>query len=317
MPLSRLQANKYRSRLISTAIITILIVLIGASIAIPIWVNGYIGTISTQWRKQNQISEQQGRYIGDIYRHFGFGGMIYNFKNYVLRQDPALNQAIRHDIADLNVTLTRLEATFAQDNTRVSLNRAAIKSIRDNIEAYSQKLDIAETAAREHWPPSRTDTLVRVDDREAIAALWSLRESWLRQDELSRAEFEKLVLEASTRLRYFLLFVPFLAISGFGVVWFVRRLTSEIEKRESAEIERQRAEFMVQSIGLLGSGVSIFDGNLKLVAFNTIYFDLLEFPKEMATPGRPSPIFSVTTPNVANTAPATSRSKSMTASNWH
>lgn len=287
MSLSALNIRHDRVRSVSALVIAVLLALTAASIIIPLSANSYFTSIAEQWRRQNEISERQGDYISDIYQQLGYGGFIHHFKNYVLRQEPALRSRLGHDVANLESAMRGLESVLENDDSsEADVNREAMKVIRKTVDSYVHNLEIADTAVRLHWLPERTDSLVRVDDVDAILALSTLRESWQRQKEFARVEFENLVMEATGRLQLFLLFVPLLAFSGVVIIWFVRRLTREITQRRMAQDELRRAELIVASISLLGNGISIFDRDLKLAAFNRDFFELLGFPEKMCVPGR-------------------------------
>ena len=278
--------KKDRSQLVSGLAIGMILLLIAAAVIIPLSANTFFNTIADQWRKNHQISEQEGRYISDIYRHMGYGGFIHNFKNYVLRKDPGLRDEISDNLAFIEDAINQLEKVFARKTgPDAAAHLEALTRIRATLDDYIHNLEIADEAIRENWPPDVTDSLVRVDDSDAILALWTLREAWREQEIAAAKEFETLVREATRRLKSMLLFVPFLLLSGFAIVWFVRRLASEIHQRRMVQEELQRAEILIESISQLGHGVSIVDKDLNLVATNEKFYSLLEFPDDLATTG--------------------------------
>lgn len=48
---------------------------------------------------------------------------------------------------------------------------------------------------------------------------------------------------------------------------------------------------LMQGLDYINQGISIFDRNLKLVACNSRYLDLLEFPRDLSAPGTPAEAF--------------------------
>ncbi len=278
--------HRDRIRVVSAFVIAVLVILTAASVVIPLSANNFFSDIATKWRSTNALSEKKGRYISDIYRHLGYGGFIHNFKNYVLRQDSVDRDKIVGNLTGVTTALDKLDEIYRQPGgPKLEKGRQALATLRATVENYRRSLNIADDAVQKRWPPHVTDSLVRVDDSDAILAIWSLREAWRTEEESARREFETLVSEATDRLTAMLFFVPFLVIASISVLWFVRRLTVEITQRQMAEEELQQAELLVESIAHLGEGVSVFDQNLNLVACNKNFFDLLEFPPELGIPG--------------------------------
>jgi signal transduction histidine kinase/CheY-like chemotaxis protein len=275
-----------RIQYVSAFVIGVLIILIAASVAIPLTANHSFTDIAAKWRSHNAVSEQKGRHISNIYRHFGYGGFIHNFKNYVLRQDATVRDEITNNLSLINSSLTQLEKILNTETGQNSeRNIEALNTIRKTIEDYRFNLEIADEAQRAHWPANITDSLVRIDDSGAISAIWTLREAWRTEQKTAKNEFESLVTKTAARMNLMLVFVPFLIIAGIAIVWFVRRLTTEISSRQVAQDELQRAELLVESIAHLGQGVSVFDQDLNLVACNENFFELLEFPHELGALG--------------------------------
>lgn len=280
------QFRQNRVRLISGISIVVLCILVGASVIIPLSANNYFTTIADKWRVQNAISEHEGQLISDIYRHLGYGGFIHKFKNYVIRRETSQREGIAESIELASLALDELEDILRSDTQGdLSHGAAAISEIRKTLDSYMHNLEIVDEATRLGWSSDVTDSLVRVDDTPAILGLLTLRESWRVREQTAKREFESLVREASSRLKSILWFVPFLVLAGLTIIWFVRRLTSEINSRQMAQDELRRAELLVESIAQLGNGISIFDHDLKLVASNENFIKLLELPPALAVPG--------------------------------
>jgi len=283
---SPLRFKMSRIRLISGFAMSVLVILMVASAIIPLSTTHVFNYISEAWQKTNVVSERKGRLISNIYRHIGYGGFIHNFKNYVLRQDPAYREKLARGLKELRSELDQLKEIYTQEaSTSAQTNLAAVQTIRDTVESYADNLEIIDEAIVQNWPPQTVDSMVRVDDTEAINAFAALRDSWRKEELRTRVEFENLVATTVERFQWLLIFLPFLLIASGAVVWFVRHLTQAISAREMAEDELRRANLMVESIAHLGQGVSIFDEDLNLVAFNENFFELLEFSEELGKPG--------------------------------
>jgi len=278
--------NMSRIRLISAFAIAVLVILMAASAIIPLTTSRIFNEITATWQKSNVVSEQKGRLIWKIDRHIGYGGFIHNFKNYVLRKDPSYREKVARDLEELRSALQQLKGIYQHESSSgAKTNLAAVQTIRDIVELYADNLEIGDEAIVQNWPPQTTDSMVRVDDTPAIDAFTILRDSWRREALRTRVAFEELVGTTIERFQWLLFFLPFLLVASGTVVWFVRHLSQAVAEREMAQEELLRANLMVESIAHLGQGVSIFDEDLNLVAFNENFFELLEFPKELGTPG--------------------------------
>ncbi len=129
--------------------------------------------VDQSWQVYSNEAEKRGELLNRIWAHLGYGGIIHNFKNYVLRQDQEYLIALEEQFADFTKTI----AEYRQSNpSPLELKNLAI--IETTILAYMRKLPIAERAAVENWLPTRTDKLVKVDDRSALEALAELDKSW-------------------------------------------------------------------------------------------------------------------------------------------
>lgn len=54
-----------------------------------------IRQIKIGWQEYSQDANPRGIWISEIRGYFGYGGMIHNFKNYVLRKDEQYHQALQ------------------------------------------------------------------------------------------------------------------------------------------------------------------------------------------------------------------------------
>ena len=129
--------------------------------------------MEASWLNYSGGAERKGALISEIRGYLGYGGIIHNFKNYVLRQDETYLSETETQILRFQRAISRFRALDLS-----TADRAAITSIEDTILTYQAKLPQAKRAAREGWPPARTDPLVRVDDSRAVAALGALEDSW-------------------------------------------------------------------------------------------------------------------------------------------
>ena len=111
---------------------------------------------------------------------------------------------------------------------------------------YRAKIPIALQAARENWPPSRTDVLVKVDDTEAIGALAALDRYWRDRRRVATETIAAAVAEGDELVTTGFRFLGGLALVAlvlYALFYFLQRelrqtvglLSNELNVRRAAE----------------------------------------------------------------------------------
>ncbi len=129
--------------------------------------------IDVSWRAYTGEAERRGELLSRIRGHLGYGGIIHDFKNFVLRKDPRYLESLQSQLKDFIATVREYRESGA---SQTELEQLA--AIENTVARYQTKLVIAQQAAQENWPPERTDALVKVDDSAAVEALSSLDRYW-------------------------------------------------------------------------------------------------------------------------------------------
>jgi len=119
--------------------------------------------------------ENINRSYGDAYIHtktkdltalkgiLGYGGMIHEFKNYVLRQDETRKDIVFNKIYIANEIIESYQAhelTLAE--------KVALEDIKKTLNDYEQALNKVFKFVNEHLKPKAIDQQVKVDDSKAI-----------------------------------------------------------------------------------------------------------------------------------------------------
>lgn len=251
----------------------------------------YLGTqtrkqfldIEEGWSEFSREADRKGAFISAIRGHLGYGGIIHTFKNYVLRQDDSYRQKL----------LTQLDHFDAVTADYLSLpisieERAALTMIRDTVNAYRDKLPIAEMAAVNAWTAEQTDRLVRVDDTAAFSAFDTLENIWQsnreRQSERLIASVERgQDLIAIGILSMALLVVASLALAlAFWTVMHkmqsaVTQLSEELRIRQALERSEQR---LAQAVEQSPATIMITDTKGHVEYVNGHFEDLSGWSRE-------------------------------------
>lgn len=235
---NRLTARPLR---IAAAALALLLVTVALGLTLGIQTRAQFREVEASWLNYAGGAERKGMLISEIRGYLGYGGIIHNFKNYVLRQDAAYLAETEAQIARFRRAIERFRALDLS-----APERAAIADIEGTILTYEAKLPHAKRAAREGWPPARTDPLVRVDDTRAIAALAALEDSWRQAQTDSTARIFAAVSEGKALIwiGFAALAALFLAASVIGGLLYllVRDLRQAVADLERELAERHRLE---------------------------------------------------------------------------
>ncbi|MDW3221744.1 MAG: PAS domain S-box protein [Paracoccaceae bacterium] len=159
-----------RAALSAMALVVVTVLLGGA---LGVLTQAQFNDIRQSWLEYSEGAERKGILLSEVRELLGYGGVIHNYKNFVLRQDPVYLEITERQLSELDAILSRfrnLELSSAEKD--------ALQSIESTIDEYARKLPIAIRAAEAAWSAETTDALVRVDDQAAIAGLANLERIW-------------------------------------------------------------------------------------------------------------------------------------------
>lgn len=211
-------------------------------------------SIDQSWRTYASEADRRGELLSRIRGLIGYGGIIHNFKNYVLRQDPAYLAQARTQLTDFKAAI----AEYRQSQPSAD-ELAALKAIEQTMARYESKLPIAIEAARDKWTPVETDKLVKVDDRAALAALAAIDAYWRDKRHESTLRIARSVDEGQELVALgfrFLSGLLLVALLIYGLFYILQaelrqtvgRLSTELTERKAAEhVAKKFAQAVEQS----------------------------------------------------------------------
>lgn len=162
-----------RDTYIGVAAAILLISTVFTGLFLGVQTNEQFREIEASWSGYADDAEKKGVWISSIRGYLGYGGIIHNFKNYVLRDDEIYRERVVTQLAQFQAVM---QSYLAEP---LSLEeRSALLAIHATIDEYEDKLPEATRGAQDNWSAERTDTAVRVDDTHAIAALQELERVW-------------------------------------------------------------------------------------------------------------------------------------------
>lgn len=167
---------KRRRRMMPVALLggAVLVLILAIMLALSNETGSRFRNIKTGWEEYSHAADPRGIWISEIRGYFGYGGVIHNFKNYVLRQDERYERALRMQTVLLLQTIDAYLAASPDQIERKSL--AAIRSV---VEEYSTNIDVISARISRGENAELIDSQVRVDDSGALNALNMLEQHWL------------------------------------------------------------------------------------------------------------------------------------------
>ncbi|MFQ5438887.1 MAG: methyl-accepting chemotaxis protein [Paracoccaceae bacterium] len=144
----------------------LLLIVGGVTIGSSVLIVSNAEKIDKSWKRFDQQTTEKYELLGHLRDALGYGGMIHQFKNYVLRHEPTRLQKIKDAVDKAEHAITNYEAL---DLTQEE--RAALKMVRAVIEKYAAATGVAAEMAAENATPREIDKVVKIDDGPAMDAI--------------------------------------------------------------------------------------------------------------------------------------------------
>lgn len=188
----------------------------------------------------------------------GYGGMIHNFKNYVLRGDETRALMVETQINEAKRSLT----VYARDDTN-SEEQAALVDLRAMLDAYGEAIKVA-TALREKGESAATiDKRVRVDDQPAFLALNLIQRQLHLQNETNALAVSSALGGASAlaRASYWVTFGLMVSLLA-GAIWTLW------DRQRREQLLRTSEERTLAIVDNIVDGVIVADAKGIIAEFN-------------------------------------------------
>lgn len=239
-------------RLIAGAAVSLVLVTVVLGVALGVQTRQQFREIESSWAEYSGGAERKGILISSLREHLGYGGIIHNFKNYVLRQDPGYLLETRRQIAQFYAVVD----VFKQLDLSAE-EKAALATILGTIRAYETRLDIATEAAAGGWDAETTDHMVRIDDDAAIGALAALERIWNDIQVTSSRRIEAAVVQGQQLILIGFVSILALTLAALiiaGMIYFlvqhlrgaVAQLALELRERQRLQRSEQRLATVVE-----------------------------------------------------------------------
>ncbi|MBF0620863.1 MAG: response regulator [Magnetococcales bacterium] len=191
-----------------------------------------IKNVEQRWNSYNQHAATTAYVLDQIHRHLGYGGLIHNFKNMVLRQESGYFPKIEDNFQSLYNDLKNYrEISLTEDEDH------ALNNLEEVITEYENRFEIAKNMVQERWSAKDMDALVRVDDTPAFKALDHLASNALQRSHQMKQETSTALDETIHFIVIGGIIVPFILFVGIILIRFLIQIT-----RANKALDRARKE---------------------------------------------------------------------------
>jgi len=128
--------------------------------------------VQSVWFDFNQSRSEKNRVLNALREQIGFGGMIHNYKNYILRKDLLHKEKVFLSLGGAKATLSRYKTLPLNNNELIALN-----DIANTLSAYEAAVETVQTKIQQGYSAKQTDKIVKIDDALALRGLESLEKN--------------------------------------------------------------------------------------------------------------------------------------------
>jgi len=161
---------------LSFAIIGFLIIVGVVFVVSAALVRSKVADSQVYWGHYQDISSPKDRALNSLVSNLGYGGMIHQFKNYVLRKDSKRLGRIRAAAGAAQGALNAYQAVGVSAE-----EQAAIKAISGVIANYTAKTDVVARMVAEGKTSRQIDKTVKISDKPALEGIKVLKATVLAQ----------------------------------------------------------------------------------------------------------------------------------------
>jgi serine phosphatase RsbU (regulator of sigma subunit) len=175
-----------------TYLLSALLTFVGVIVVVGYFVAGTrLATIKSSWESLQAASSEQATLESALRSAMGYGGMIHNFKNFVLRKSVNYRDLTQGNIGAARAIIMRYK-TLDPSNQEI----ASLDTILSTIDEYEKGLQYISTMTAFSAPAAQIDKTVAVDDKPALKAFADLRQIILTRH-LERARSDNKAILAS------------------------------------------------------------------------------------------------------------------------
>ena len=135
-------------------------------------IRGDLLLVQERWDSFQRERSEKGQAVNAMLAYLGYGGMIHQFKNYVLRKDEPRIAKVRQKVGGVLAEIDNYAAHGVS-----AAEKAALADVRKVVTAYGDAIGVARGLAGEKKSARDIDRVVKIDDGPAIRGLAVLKGS--------------------------------------------------------------------------------------------------------------------------------------------
>jgi signal transduction histidine kinase/CheY-like chemotaxis protein len=217
------------------------------AVSVLVWfglaVSDRFENIDTSWQTYSADASKASAALDGLYSAIGYGGLIHNFKNYVLRRDARSLERLEGDFARARGDLATLKRSLQGRE-----EHRAVDAISDALAEYESKFRL-QLLAGKGLSSQELDRLVRVDDTAALAALGELSASLKARSANQAHLMSNTLAKSKIFLRNGLFVIVLIVVAAVAIVVYQVKLLNARSQMEAAveranEANNAKSEFL-------------------------------------------------------------------------
>tara|TARA_B100001989_G_scaffold253229_1_gene239034 strand:- start:411 stop:4022 length:3612 start_codon:yes stop_codon:yes gene_type:complete len=167
------------------------------------------------WQGYQGIIREKTVLLSDLRDEIGYGGLIHNFKNFVLRTDRTYLKEARENLSNIERIFTAYR-DLKLSNREIK----ALKQVEEVIDEYADNLEVIRAAVSVGHKASEIDRLVKVDDTPALIGLDILMTSVENDYSTAHDEIATVLSDTSLKIStYFPLILATVFLVVLAILW--------------------------------------------------------------------------------------------------
>jgi len=216
---------------ISTAI-SIGIVWFGFSMAMR------ITAIEEQWQEYDQNATTRASALSRMQSHLGYGGLIHNFKNYILRHDERLIPLIEEDFLEVYQAIKAYElvesAEAHEDPKQKEEELQKLGTIKQVVDLYAVKFDLVQRLVAEGHTTEYLDKQVKINDQPALQSIKFIAQEVLKHSQSQERQTDQKISKTISFMKWGAAIIPLVLLGGGAMIVFIRQIVRANREVQSA-----------------------------------------------------------------------------------
>jgi methyl-accepting chemotaxis protein len=200
-----------------------------------------------EWQSYLEEVSVREKYLSIIKEEFGYGGVVHNFKNYVLRNDPMYVEKFQTDYVNISKAI---KAYLALQDLLIE-EKNALDVINLTLNDYNRDLSKVISGHGDMLQINEIDHLVKIDDESALEALVILTEITNEMALQGRKMMTASLESTSMRLAGIMgVLIVVLTVLGYvvskGIEKSTKRLISNLEALTEGDLSMEQNRYFAK-----------------------------------------------------------------------